>query len=115
MLSSKAKLRKEMGKRIRNLRRSRGITIETLSEKIGITQSHLGLIERGERGVTIERLISLCRFFSCSSDFLLTGKDDITKDSNFGNSVLANSIDMLLSESEKQKLLDFVEATKTDG
>jgi transcriptional regulator with XRE-family HTH domain len=112
MLSNKLLIRKEMGRRIRNLRRSCGITIDKLSDKIGITQSHLGLIERGERGVTVERMVEFCTFFKCTADYLLTGKENMTAEMKFGNSALANSIDLLLNEEEKRKLLEFIDAIK---
>ncbi|MCL2499250.1 MAG: helix-turn-helix domain-containing protein [Defluviitaleaceae bacterium] len=112
MPSNKALLRKDMGKRVRTLRRAFGITIDELSDQIGITPSYLGLIERGARGITVERLIDLSVFFKCTADFLLTGKDDMATDVKFGNSPLANSIDLLLNENEKQKLHDFIRAIR---
>ena len=112
MASKKITLRKEMGKRVRNLRRTSGITIDVLSDKLGITQSHLGLIERVERGITVERLVVFCEYFKCSADFMLTGKDSGTSTKRQSNSKLANAIDLLLSDDEKQKLYDFVNAIK---
>jgi len=112
MASKKITLRKEMGKRVRNLRRSAGTTIDVLAEKLGITQSHLGLIERGERGITVERLVVFCDHFKCSADYMLTGKDSGTSTKKQSNSKLANAIDLLLSDEEKQCLYDFVNAIK---
>jgi transcriptional regulator with XRE-family HTH domain len=112
MTSNKATIRKDMGKRVRTLRRAFGITIDQLSEQIGITPSYLGLIERGARGITVERLIDLSAFFKCTADFLLTGKETTASNVKFGNSPLANSIDLLLNENEKQKLYEFIKTIK---
>ncbi|MCL2604731.1 MAG: helix-turn-helix domain-containing protein [Defluviitaleaceae bacterium] len=112
MPSNKAMLRKDMGKRVRTLRRVFGITIDELSEQVGITPSYLGLIERGARGITVERLIDFSAFFKCTADFLLTGREESVSDVRFGNSPLANSIDLLLNENEKQKLHEFIKAIR---
>lgn len=110
MVNKKITLRKEMGKRVRNLRRTSGITIDFLSEKLGITQSHLGLIERGERGITVERLLVFCEYFKCSADYMLTGKESGAKRQT--TSKLASAIDLMLTDEEKQKLYDFINIIK---
>lgn len=112
MPSNKILLRKEMGKRVRQLRRAFGITIDELSEQIHITPSYLGLIERGARGITVERLIDFSQFFNCTADYLLLGKEETSANVKFGNSALANTIDLMLDENEKQKLHDFLKAVK---
>ena len=112
MASNKAAIRKDMGKRVRILRRAAGITIDQLSDQIGITPSYLGLIERGARGITVERLIDLSIFFKCTADFLLTGKESSASEIKFSSSPLANSIDLMLNEEEKQKLHDFIKAIR---
>jgi transcriptional regulator with XRE-family HTH domain len=112
MPSKKAVIRKEMGSRVRQLRRALGITIDELSVQVDITPSYLGLIERGARGITVERLISFSKFFKCSADFLLMGHENATGELKFGNSALSNSIDLMLNDDEKEKLYEFIKAIK---
>jgi transcriptional regulator with XRE-family HTH domain len=98
----------KMGTRLRELRRSYGITIEDLAEQIMVTPGYLGLIERGKRGITAERLIYICTLFQCSADYILTGdeKDDtITKPGE-----LAVAIDLLLNDDAKQKFYELLKA-----
>jgi len=64
----------EIGKRIRELRKSQGITLEELAQKLGMTQPHLSLIENNKRGVSIPVLrrilyalnTNLAAFFSAN-------------------------------------------------
>lgn len=60
-----------MGKRIREERIKRNLTIEQLSELIDLSPSFLGLVERGARGLSIEKLITVAEVFDISIDSLL--------------------------------------------
>ncbi|WP_342479700.1 helix-turn-helix transcriptional regulator [Paenibacillus sp. FSL F4-0097] len=51
-----SKLLTIVGKRIRIFRKNRGLTQVQLGELVGIPQSYIGNIERGERNVSIETL-----------------------------------------------------------
>lgn len=42
-----------LGRAIRELRSSRGLSQEALADEAGIDRSHMGKIERGERNVTV--------------------------------------------------------------
>ncbi|OGD38917.1 MAG: hypothetical protein A2V45_02215 [Candidatus Aminicenantes bacterium RBG_19FT_COMBO_58_17] len=46
----------DIGRKIRWLRKARGITIEEFARKLGMTQPHLSLIETGKRGISIPLL-----------------------------------------------------------
>jgi XRE family transcriptional regulator, regulator of sulfur utilization len=46
----------QLGTRLRNLRIAKGYNLEELSYKAGLSPSHLGKIERGERNFTIRSL-----------------------------------------------------------
>ena len=64
---------KILGERIREERLRLGLTQERLSEDIGISSAYLGQIERGERSVTLEKLIPLANRLGVSIDSLLIG------------------------------------------
>lgn len=70
-----------MGKRIREERTKRNLTIEQLSELIDLSPSFLGLVERGARGLSIEKLITVAEVFDISIDSLLKSNDstEVTK------------------------------------
>ena len=70
---------RQISARLKHLRVSNKLTIERLAELIGVSTSFIGLIERGQSGISIENLFALSQIFNCSVDFLLTGN---TADSN---------------------------------
>ena len=43
------------GKRVREARRSKGISQERLAEMAGIDRSYMGNIERGEKNITLKK------------------------------------------------------------
>ena len=50
----------DVGKRITNLRASKGLTTTALAHKAGLAQSHLRDIELGNKNPTIETLSYIC-------------------------------------------------------
>ncbi|MCM1038739.1 MAG: helix-turn-helix domain-containing protein [Roseburia sp.] len=60
-----------LGKRLREERIRSGLTQEQTAEYINVSTSYIGLIERGERSVTLEKIILLADCFHVSVDCLL--------------------------------------------
>lgn len=61
-----------LGQRIKELRTQHDLTVAQLAEKVGIDKSTLSRIENGKtQNIGAEQLISLCRGFQVSADFLL--------------------------------------------
>lgn len=50
---------KECGRRIAKLRKERGLTQEQLAEKLNISTSNLGKLERGLQGLSIDLLVEI--------------------------------------------------------
>ncbi|MCD8231992.1 MAG: helix-turn-helix domain-containing protein [Clostridiales bacterium] len=67
-----------VGKRIRELRIMKGVTQEQLAMKVSLTSDHIGRIEIGRRGCSIDLLIELSSYFDVSLDYLVLGKDRST-------------------------------------
>ena len=61
-----------IGKNIRKERTVRGFTRAELSAMLGVTQGHLGLIERGERGANSVNLWKMSRIFEIPVDQFFT-------------------------------------------
>lgn len=61
-----------LGKRIREERLRLNLTQEHLAEDINISTAYLGQIERGERHITLDKLIPLAERLGVSVDFLLS-------------------------------------------
>ena len=79
---------RNIAQRIKEQRKKNKITIERLSEIIGVSTSFIGHVERGDSGISVDNLYKLSRVFGVSVDYLLTGdneeKFDYT-DSKFNN------------------------------
>ena len=61
----------QLGKRVRIRRQVLELTQEGLAEKIGVSTSFIGHIERGSRKISVETLYALCKALDTSADFLL--------------------------------------------
>lgn len=53
--------RKQLGKRIREIRREKGLTQENVYLESGISRSHIAMIEAGKRDITISALFKISR------------------------------------------------------
>ena len=70
MAITKESLRKRMGLNIRRERVAINMSIDELAGLLNITPGFLGLIERGERGITSPHLYKLADIFDISVDSL---------------------------------------------
>lgn len=59
------------GERIRNLREDKDLTQNELGEQVNMTQRKISYIKRGKYEPSIDDIVSLCKFFNVSSDYLL--------------------------------------------
>jgi len=66
--TKKIRLDSIIGQNIRIARESRQMSRDELAEVMELTVSHMGLIERGERGATVVTLEELARVFDVSVD-----------------------------------------------
>jgi len=60
-----------IGKRIRKYRESKGWRQEDFAEKIGLSVTYTGMIERGEKIPKLETFITIANVLGVSSDLLL--------------------------------------------
>lgn len=61
-----------LGKRIKSERVKLHLTQEKLAEAVDISTAYLGQIERGERNVTLDKLIPIANRLGVTIDFLLS-------------------------------------------
>lgn len=62
---------RDMGRKVRSLRKTRGLTQERLAELLDISASFLGHIERGTRTASIDTLARLCNALHISPAYLM--------------------------------------------
>jgi transcriptional regulator with XRE-family HTH domain len=63
-------VRNKFGKKIRDLRRSKGWSQEELADKVGLHRTYIGAIERGEQNVSIDNIAKLAKTFNVSLEAL---------------------------------------------
>lgn len=70
------------GERIKAIRKSEKInlTLEKFGEKLGVGKTAISRIERDERGLTNQMILSICREFNVSEEWLRTGQGDMFKE-----------------------------------
>jgi len=89
-----------LGKRIRQLRRKRGYTQETLADLIGSSQGHLGKIERGEVQVGTELLQKIANALVVDMAHFFQSRKDIPREA-----LLQKTITMINGSSERDLYL----------
>lgn len=89
---------KDLGNRVRTVRRQQSLTQEQLAEKVGISSSFLGHIERGTRVASLDTLVALCNTLNVTPEYLLSASLH-----NFDHKMPEG-----LSERERAKLSEFL-------
>ena len=64
-------LLKEFGERIRQLRQEKGISQEVLAGETGFHRTYIGMIERGERNVSLTNMAAFAKVFKLNLSSLL--------------------------------------------
>ncbi|MCI6356132.1 MAG: helix-turn-helix domain-containing protein [Gemmiger formicilis] len=68
---------KKLNKRIKMVRKSKGLTLEKFGERIGITASACSTIENGKNNASDQTIRSICREFNVSENWLRTGEGEM--------------------------------------
>ena len=90
------------GERVREVRKSLGLTLDKFGEKLGVQKSAISKIERGESNLTDANIIAICREFNVDYIWLKTGKGDnifVDTDDDF----LEKIERMMMSEDDVRK------------
>ena len=61
----------ELGKRLRKTRQEKNLSRADVAKKLGVSVTILGYYERGDREISIPRLVTLAKFLDVSTDWLL--------------------------------------------
>ncbi|WP_025716249.1 helix-turn-helix domain-containing protein [Paenibacillus sp. 1-18] len=72
-----------VGTRIRDIRKSQGLSQEALAEKAGFNSSYIGFIERAERNISLKNLEKIAKALNVSVYQLLTyvkENDELTEE-----------------------------------
>jgi transcriptional regulator with XRE-family HTH domain len=72
-------LLKQVGARIRKLRETKGLSQEVLAELSGLHRTYIGLVERGQRNLTLEALEALAEALGVEVAELFAGIEHTSK------------------------------------
>ena len=70
----------KLGEKLKKERIRNRLTQEMLAEMADITSSYVGQIERGERKVTLSKLVRIANVLNVSIDYLLSDTIDLVDD-----------------------------------
>ena len=87
------------GNRVRAARELLGITQEDLASRVGMSPSHMSIVERGVKVPRMDTVVKLANELDVSADYLL--QDSITQSRN--NQLLSSIME--LPERERDRLL----------
>ena len=75
-MKEKKQINVEIGRNIKQLRESAGLTQEAFSELVGLGEKHISAIERGAVGLSLPTLQRICTLLSVSADRVLFGQPE---------------------------------------
>ncbi|QIZ69144.1 helix-turn-helix domain-containing protein [Geobacillus subterraneus] len=67
----------DVGRRIKNLRRTRHLNASDFAEQMGVATRTLSKYENGHTSPNVEFLIQVARTFNVSLDYIVFGSDDV--------------------------------------
>lgn len=71
---------KAMGKRLKIERCNLNLTQEQLAEEVGLSPDYIGQIERGERNISLDKLILIVNKLGVTVDYVLQDSFTLQKD-----------------------------------
>lgn len=95
-----------IGQRIKEKRQEKGYSQEELAELIKASRSHIGNVESGQKGTSLEMIVNIANELGCSANDLLKDSLESLDDS-------ITQADVILSgctKEEKEFLTDALEA-----
>ena len=94
-----------MNERIKELRKTLGLTLEKFGERVGVKKSALSLVENGKNNVSEQLFFSICREFNVNDDWLRTGEGEMFNQSDEDEELAAIVGRVLAGEDEFRKAL----------
>lgn len=96
-----------IGRRIRKYREAKGWRQEDFAEKVGLSVTYTGMIERGEKVPKLETFITIANALGVSADLLLA--DVLLTGYNVKSSEMTEEIS-LLPPSERDRIYSVIKA-----
>lgn len=111
MYICKEEIEMEQNEILSKLRKNKGLTLEELSSKTGISKNMLWHLEKGDRTGTVETLKKLSEFYQVSLDYITNNSQRVKLVDDFlqeliNKGIIANSND--IDKEMEEKLLNFI-------
>lgn len=97
------------GERVREVRKSLNLTLEKFGEKLGVGKTAISNIEVGNRSLTDQMFISICREYNVSDKWLKTGTGEMFVVKTRREKI-ASFLGELMKEADDSFKVRFVEA-----
>lgn len=68
------------GERVKEVRNALKLSLEVFGEKLGVTRAAMSNIERGQRGLTDQMAVAICRTYNVNYDYLMNGDGEMFSD-----------------------------------
>ncbi|MCI5919809.1 MAG: helix-turn-helix transcriptional regulator [Roseburia sp.] len=98
-----------MNERIRELRKTLGLTLERFGEALGVGKTAINKIESGQNNVTEQMFKSICREFDVREEWLRTGEGEMFKELSRSEKIAVFLTDVLKDEDDSFRK-QFIEA-----
>jgi transcriptional regulator with XRE-family HTH domain len=73
-------IEEQAGKRIQKIREKMQLSKAQFGKRIGVTGQHIGMIERGKQGLSINLIVKICNALETTADYILFGAVDPVRD-----------------------------------
>ena len=70
------------GRRVRELRKELQLTLEKFGKPLGVGKTAISKIENGERGLTDQMILAICREYNVDENWLRSGEGEMFKKLN---------------------------------
>ena len=102
---------KSVGARIKAAREAACLTQEELAERVGISRTHVSVIERGAKAPRLETFVAIANALGASADALLL---DVVKQSVQSETTELSGLIAHLSDPEHRRILRALRALLTE-
>jgi len=92
-----------MGDRVRELRKTLGLTLEAFGEKVGVGKSAVSRLEKGTNNLTEQMILAICREFNVNEEWLRTGNGEMFLKLDREMEIARLTRDLLLEEEDSFK------------
>lgn len=97
------------GERVKEVRRTQGLTLEKFGERLGVKKNSVSQIENGHNRLTDQMAKAICREFGVSENWLRTGEGEMIEPTTQSEHLLAY-VARISTEPDKEFQIEFLTA-----